>query len=50
MSYDHIKWEIQQSNSLCLSNRKELPPEVKKEFETDEWWKKRNIGQDDPGF
>jgi len=29
---------------------KELPPEVKKEFETDEWWKKRNIGPDDPGF
>ena len=29
---------------------KPLPPEVKKEFETDEWWKKRNIGPDDPGF
>ena len=29
---------------------KQLPPEVKKEFETDEWWKKRNIGPDDPGF
>ena len=29
---------------------KELPPEIKKEFETDEWWKKRNIGPDDTGF
>ena len=29
---------------------KELPPELMKEFETDEWWKKRNIGPDDPGF
>ena len=29
---------------------KKLPPELMKEFETDEWWKKRNIGPDDPGF
>lgn len=29
---------------------KALPPELMKEFETDEWWKKRNIGPGDPGF
>lgn len=29
---------------------KPLPPELMKEFETDERWKKRNIGPDDPGF
>ena len=29
---------------------KELPPELKKEFESDEWWKKRHIGPDENGL